>query len=284
MSLVGSHIEVHGSSSGAGSPYADPQTPRARGSAAMEHVEDLHPPISPKSSSEEYFLGAAIDTQSVSASVLSEQLYLTLKHARSGTTSAEDFVTALDHEDFMTATNPDSPYNFSHKVLDPSGSSFSSFPGKDSLAYETPSPNPEFYTPRGNRSSSTAPTRTTYEINPAEKAYVTAKDVWGWGKTVKVFKPFLGLAEGVAGKVASVVGSSMSDLDSLVVANLTKVDDKILNPAIGAIVKVVFSTMQKTEDFLKPVITAVLKPIGLVKNKAENPEVTTSYKSAVTPS
>jgi hypothetical protein len=281
MSLVGSHIEVRSTTTSisVSSPYSEAPTPRA---APGTDVEDLHPPISPKSSSEEYFLGGEIDTQSVSATVLAEQLYLTMR-TRSTAYTAEDYVTANDQEDFMTANADPISLNYSHSdTLD------SPLFGKDALAYsrsfESNSPNSLEFHDSNMASTASSPTRTSYEINPAEKVYLTAKDVWGWGKTVMVFKPFLGIAEGVAGKVVSVVGSNLSELDGAVTANLTKVDDNILNPAISTIVKIVFNAMQKTEDIVKPVIMAVLKPVGLVKSKAENPELTTSYKSAVTPS
>ena len=281
MSLVGSHIEVHSTTTtsiSVSSPYSEAATPR---NAPGTNVEDLHPPISPKSSSEEYFLGGNIDTQSVSATVLAEQLYLTSKRsATKSMANTEDYVTALDQEDFMTANADPLSFHFSHfDALD------SPYHDKDALAFsrsfESQSSSPEFHE---SNMSSTAPDRTSYELNPAEKVYLTAKDVWGWGKTVRVFSPFMGIAEGVAGKMVSVVGSNLSDIDGAVTSNLTKVDDNILNPAIDALVKIVFNAMQKTEDIVKPVIMAVLKPIGLVKNKAETPELTTSYKSAVTPS
>jgi hypothetical protein len=233
-------------------------------------VEDLHPPVSPKSGCEDFFLGEDLDTQSVSAADLAKQIHIT-HVARS--VGAEDFVTARDHDDFAT-TSSERLYltsNFSH--TDTLDSPF----GKDALvhsrSFDSNPSSPEFH--ESNTMSST----THYEINPAEKVYVTAKDVWGWGKTVTVFKPFLGLAEGVAGKVVSVVGSSLTDLDGTVSSNLTKMDDNYLNPALDKLVKVVFDAMQKTENIVKPVIMAILKPVGLVKNKAENPELTTSYKS-----
>ncbi|GKY91047.1 hypothetical protein MPSEU_000077500 [Mayamaea pseudoterrestris] len=281
-SLVGSQIEVHATTTSVAvsSPYTDNPTPRAGSNTPGMNVEDLHPPISPKSSGEEFFFGGEIDTQTVSATVLSEQLYLTMRARSTATNTVDDFVTAADQEDFMTAIADPLSMNFSHSNFDS--------PMKDALtfsrSFESDSPpSPQFHD-SNMTSSPTSPARTSYEINPAEKAYVTAKDVWSWGKSVMVFKPFLGIDEGVAGKMVSVVGSSMSDLDGAVTSNLTKVDDNILNPAIETIVKIVFGAMQKTEDMVKPVIMAVLKPIGLVKSKAENPELTTTYKSAVTPS
>ena len=278
MSLVGSHIEVHSTTTTSisiSSPYSEDPTPR---NAIGTNVEDLHPPVSPKSSSEEFFFGGEIDTQSVSATVLAEQLYLRGRSTKS-MANTEDFVTAADQEDFMTANRDPLSFNFSHyDALDSPYNAQDAF--ANSKSFESHS-SQEFHE---SNMSSTAPNRSSYELNPAEKVYLTAKDVWGWGKTVRVFSPFMGIAEGVAGKMVSVVGSNLTDIDGAVTSNLTKVDDNILNPAIDAFVKIVFNAMQKTEDIVKPVIMAVLKPIGLVKNKAENPELTTSYKSAVTPS
>mmetsp|Transcript_4341 Transcript_4341/g.8934 ORF Transcript_4341/g.8934 Transcript_4341/m.8934 type:complete len:114 (-) Transcript_4341:400-741(-) len=48
-------------------------------------------------------------------------------------------------------------------------------------------------------------------VDPAEKIYGTAKGVWGWGKGIIIFKPFMGIAEGIAGKIVETAGSNLEE-------------------------------------------------------------------------
>ena len=75
--------------------------------------------------------------------------------------------------------------------------------------------------------------------------------------------------------------------------NLHGLDDNVLNPAIKAVVETLMGAVGKTEEVIKPLIEAVLKPLGLLKENGEktpasammggkfntNPEVT--YAGAV---
>ena len=118
------------------------------------------------------------------------------------------------------------------------------------------------------------PSEAPQHLDAAEKVYDTAKGVWSWGKTIVVFKPFLGLTEAVAGKFVDMMGSDLTSVDGIVLDKLHEIDDSLLNPAIAAVLGALLGAAVKSEDVLKPLIISILKPLGLVKNTAENPEVT----------
>jgi len=118
------------------------------------------------------------------------------------------------------------------------------------------------------------PTEAPAHADAAEKVYDTAKGVWAWGKGLTLVKPFLGIAEGVAGKAAEMTGHSLEGLDGEVVKQLHGIDDGILNPAIEKIVGIILGAAGKSEDVLGPILVALLKPFGLIKSSAENPEQT----------
>ena len=111
-------------------------------------------------------------------------------------------------------------------------------------------------------------------VDAAEKVYDTAKGVWAWGKGVGVLSPFLGLAEATASKAVSMTGNSLESLDGAVLDQLHGLDESVLNPAIKTIVGALLNAAGGAEDFLKPVIIGILKPLGLIKDTAENPEMT----------
>jgi hypothetical protein len=118
------------------------------------------------------------------------------------------------------------------------------------------------------------PTEAPQHLDAAEKVYDTAKGVWSWGKSIIVFKPFLGLTEAVAGKFVDMMGSDLASVDGIVLDKLHEIDDSMLNPAIAAVLGALLGAAGKSEDVLKPLIISILKPLGLIKDTAENPEVT----------
>lgn len=118
------------------------------------------------------------------------------------------------------------------------------------------------------------PTEAPQHLDAAEKVYDTAKGVWAWGKSVIVFKPFLGLTEAVAGKFVDLMGSDLASVDGIVLDKLHEIDDSMLNPAIAAVLGALLGAAGKSEDVLKPLIISILKPLGLIKDTAEHPEMT----------
>jgi len=162
---------------------------------------------------------------------------------------------------------------------------------KDALSrnYELNHPEEEIFKDSNNKMATTTyasvppngggkkffPTEAPTHVDAAEKVYDAAKGAWAWGKGVPVLSPVLGLYEGVAGKAAEIVaGKSLEGVDGEVVRQLHGLDDGVLNPAIEKIAKILLGVAGKSEDILKPIIIAILKPLGLIKDTAENPEQT----------
>lgn len=294
MSLVGSEIDV----SPDNDKYShrrvvsdDAFTPRGQ-------PEDAHPPPSPLRPAEHLFL-SNLDTQHISAAALAQQIHQShrLSSGWTGTSVAtDDFATAVgDGDDSFFGSVVPQPISVRHSdILSPfaddesedESDSYESIFKKDVLSRNySPSTLSEVVfqdakmvapTPTTPATASKFfPTEAPTHVDAAEKVYDTAKGVWAWGKGVMVFRPFLGLAEGVAGKLVSMVGSNLETLDGAVVDQLHGLDDKILNPAISSIVGTLLGAVGKTEDVFKPMIIAILKPLGLIKERAENPELTT---------
>lgn len=124
-------------------------------------------------------------------------------------------------------------------------------------------------------SSSTMNEDKYMQIPVAEAVYGKAKDVLAWGKSVPIVSFFVGTSEAVAGKALGVVGTDLSQLDGKIGSEVTKFDKGILNPAIQAIAKVLIGVAGKSEETIKPIIDAILKPLGmLIKSKTneQSPE------------
>lgn len=114
------------------------------------------------------------------------------------------------------------------------------------------------------------------QVDAAETIYDKAKDFWSWGRGLPVVSPFLGIAEGVAGKFIGVTtGQSLESLDRAVTDQLQIFDDAVLNPVIAHFVHAVLKASSETEKVLKPYIMHVFAHTGLIKTKEENPELTT---------
>jgi hypothetical protein len=115
----------------------------------------------------------------------------------------------------------------------------------------------------------------------AEHVYEGAKGVWGWGKGVSIINPFLGIAETVAGKVAGVVGTSLEAIDGTIKPKLHEFDDGVLNPSIAKIVGIILATVSKGDETLRPIIEAILGPLGIIKKKIEDGEAEEEVTSEI---
>jgi len=142
---------------------------------------------------------------------------------------------------------------------------------KTSTPTTVPAPKKELKTPPPT-------TTTTEELHPdaATHVYEHAKGIWAWGKGVPVVSTFLGVTEVVAGKVVQAAGTNLEEIDGTIKPQLANLDTGVLNPAIATLVGVLLSAAGKTEETVKPIIIMLLSPFGLIKNEAENPEVTLS--------
>lgn len=228
---------------------------------------EAHPPISPASPAESLFL-FGLQTSNISATALAQEIRRNYRTGYSAQSIAtDDFATAVESADDIE--DPDSYSFFGRDVL----LTHSREPIlEDSIEEE------DEYHNSSNNMASTTPTTTTTEkhFDPASHVYDGAKGVWGWGKGVPVVSTFLGITEAVAGKVVGMAGTSLPDIDGHIKPHLAGLDEKFLNPAVDAIVGVILNAVDKTGDIVKPVVFAILKPIGLIKDKAENPETTVS--------
>lgn len=317
MSLVGQEVDIRKDSHGDDNPMntsdlaslpedthhlSNDNTPTLLPGAC---VEDVHLPPSPAGPAERLFFTEMLQSDNISATALAQQIHQShrsfIQSVASGVT-AEDFVTArgggsrlsenaqFDDDDdarnyFSSNDDGLTPFDFDDTPADENSQSpFDS----DVLAF-TKNTTSRTLPNQSRRETeyhdtqqimSTAATETTMHIDPAEKAYDAAKGVWAWGKGVFFIKPFLGIAEAVAGKAVSMTGSSLEDIDHAIMPKLQEWDDSLLNPALQAIVGTILGAVKKSEDIIKPVVFAILKPIGLIKEdkddkkKSSEPELT----------
>jgi hypothetical protein len=272
MNFVGTELDVS-----TGVVTRSPASPFSEPDDQEDSLPDAHPPMSPKGGAESLFLND-LETQQISAFHLADIIHQQYR-IDSTTVATDDFVTAVG-ERLSPVDSSSIDVFFSSSSVDPSNSS--PF-GKDALAHsrvlsDDSTPHEEHFHDTNMSASSSSSTKT----DAAEKAYDTAKSVWGWGKSVTILSPFLGLAEGVASKVATMAGTSLDSVDGSIQHQLEVLDGKYLNPAIAAIVNMLMGTVNKSEEVLKPLIQALLKPVGLIKKDAETPEVTTPSNPALT--
>lgn len=125
------------------------------------------------------------------------------------------------------------------------------------------------------------PTEAPQHVDAAEKVYDTAKGVWAWGKGVGIIKPFLGIAEQIAGKAVGATGNTLEGIDGMVIDQLHGLDDNLLNPAIATLVGILLGAASKSEEVLMPILLPMLKQLKLIKFSAETPEVTPDTAVAV---
>jgi pterin-4a-carbinolamine dehydratase len=228
MSLVGKELEVS---------FAD-------GTADTDEVssdDEVHRPVSPQSGAESLFLGS-LRTSHISANALATELRRSNRSSRSGSTVAtDDFVSAFDNLDDLIKFQND----FAKEA-----SSLSKHP-----IYE--------YEEHPRMSTSVE----SVKVDAASHVYEGVKNVWGWGKEQMVISTFLGFTEAIAGKVVSVIGTDLEEIDNNIKPQLVNFDSNILNPAVRAVLAVILNAAGKSEDFVKPIVVSILKPMGLIKDK-----------------
>ena len=248
--------------------------------------DDLHPSLSPPRSAESLFIGNSLasTTSRISAAALAQQIHL--HHAMTPSSSmlsvaTDDFHSAYSQQQRLNSNS----IHGSDPVLFPCVSyidddndenstlnSPSSVFDKDALSrdiYLDSSSDPHRFHDTTNNMSTTAihhteATSTTPISSPAEKTYEMAKGIWGWGKGVIILRPFLGMAEGVAGKAVAMAGSSLPEVDGNVAEKLTSLDQAILNPAIAALVEAIMGAAHSTHDFVQPMVLTLLKPLDFM--------------------
>lgn len=256
MSLIGSEFDI---------PGITMMTPSS-GDFSLDD-DDMLQPVSPKGPAESLFLGSSLPTDTVSAMELAHQIHEQHKASCSLSVATEDFASVAQsmHSGMETGR----------------GRHF--FPADDySLSKDSPfsrDPLSQDFVEITARTEDFEDSDMTAEnnIDVATHVYDSAKGVWGWGKGVFFVGPFLGLAEGVAGTVVSVVGKNLGDVDKGVAVKLHQVDDCILNPTINALLGIINGASDKTQEMLKPIVDTLMKPLGMIKNgSSKDPEFTTS--------
>jgi hypothetical protein len=243
------------------------------------YPDKLHPPLSPARGAESLFL-AGLATSNISANALASKL----RQSHSGSASSaqsDDFGTCAQNSDdlFLLSLSSDDDKNIpdldsdsdTESISTNTNTTMSTKVSIDNTSKATKMP--KKVDPKA--STTAASTGEEHHMDPATNVYEKAKGVWAWGKGVPVISFGLGIAEAVAGKAVSVAGSSLEDIDSkMITPQLTKLDTGVLNPTIESIVAMVLKAAGKTEDMIGPIIKTMLAPFGLIKNEAENPELT----------
>lgn len=65
------------------------------------------------------------------------------------------------------------------------------------------------------------------------------------------------------------ISYNLQSLDAALLDKLHGLDDGVLNPAIAAIVGTIMGAKGKTEDIFGPILSKLLSPFGLLKDKPE---------------
>jgi hypothetical protein len=113
----------------------------------------------------------------------------------------------------------------------------------------------------GTHPSSSRTNMTDALLSPAVKTYDAAKGAWSWGKGVALVAPVFELAQDLAAKVVGKAGTSFEDLDMNAAKLLHALDAHYLNPIVGNLVKAMLGAVASSEDFVKPIITSVMKSL-----------------------
>ena len=164
--------------------------------SAYHDSHDAHPPPTPPGAAESLFL-CGLPTSTISASALAEQIHIRHRpFSLAGTSIAtDDFASATDglHSSLLVEQDDDEHNEpFGNDAL---------IHSREALVLD------DFNDNNMAKTTNEEP----MHVDPAEKIYGTAKGVWGWGKGIIIFSPFMGLAEGIAGKIVETAGSNLEE-------------------------------------------------------------------------
>jgi hypothetical protein len=242
------------------------------------------PPLSPAGGAESLFL-AGLATSKISADALSNRLRLVQMYPDSDenkrSVSAASLRSVLT-DDFQSCAqfsdSPDFPFTDDEDDLDDDDTtSFFSIFKSPIKKMSTSTSSYANATKKAAKTESVAPTPAAAKeegMDIAEQVYEKAKGVWAWGKGVPLISIGFGITEAVVGKAMSVAGTDFETLDNQIKPQLEKFDHDVVDPAIKAVIGAVMNAASKSEGFVKPIVIKILSPFGLIKNEAENPELT----------
>jgi len=239
------------------------------------------PPLSPAGGAESLFL-AGLATSKISADALSTKLRHALKYPSSidkRSTSAASVRSVLTDDFQSCAEFSDDLDNFTDDEQDDDETHFfsifrkstSSMPSSAKSSKKTHKP-VETVPPLAPTPAPAPAPKDGLDV--AEQVYEKAKGVWAWGKGTPIISIGFGITEAVVGKAVSLVGTDFEKIDKEIKPHLATLDHDIINPTIEKVVGVVLGAAGKTENVLKPIVIKILSPFGLIKNEAENPELT----------
>lgn len=237
MSLVGKELEVS---------FAATTETFVETDEESSGLDDAHRPLSPATGAESLFV-SGLQTSAISANALASELHKNHRPLKF------DFTVATDdfHSTFDTSSDLHKFYNYDNENYDDAAE----FSKKEVTSKDS------------NMSNSTSSINVDeINVDAAAHVYEGAKNVWGWGKEQMVISTFLGMAEGIAGKIASVAGTDLEEIDGNLKPQLSSFDSGILNPAIKQVLSVILNAAGKGEEIFKPMVVSILKPVGLIKD------------------
>lgn len=263
-----------------------------------EDIDDLHPPVSPMTGAESFFL-PQFNHSDVSAYALASEIRRSKNVGNRSVASSkysvatDDFASACDNSLDLNCSDTEDNNN---NVIPTTGIFNNSLFGKDVLVHTRepiPEDSLEYYDededgiPRNIMSKATKTTTTsttsdhTGPSDVAATVYGKAKDVYAWAKTVPVASTFLGVAEGVACKVVSVAGTSFEEIDGQIKPLLSTLDSKYVNPAISAVAGLIVTGVTKGDETFRPVIMTILGPV-IGNREIENGNSSSSTSTSTT--
>lgn len=253
------------------------------------------PPLSPAGGAESLFL-AGLATSKISADALSKRLRLTTNSKYPGSverrsTSAASIRSVLT-DDFQSCaqfsddvdfpiTDDEEDEHDEHFQNDNNSNSeddttfFSLFRSPSKKMSTTTASSSSRKVNNNTKATPVEPSQAAKEgMDVTEHVYEKAKGAWAWGKGVPLISIGLGITEAFVGKAASVAGTDLQTLDQKIKPQLEKFDHDVMDPAIKAVIGALMNAANKSEGFVKPIVIKILSPFGLIKNEAENPELT----------
>lgn len=248
--------------------------------------ERAHPPLSPATPAESFFLSPKLKSSQVSGFALAAEI----RRSRSNLSMATDeFATAASigsHHNSPTPLAFSADDNlFGKDVLVHSRGPIADDYDDDHLDFKdshTFSEDEKTMMKSSTKTSAKASKKSNTPTQADDKTpdaamtvYDTVKNVWTWGKDVPILGFGEGIVESVAGKILSVAGTSLPELDKDIKPHVTSLDTKFLNPAIDAIVSTIMKGVSKGDDMIRPVIEkvapTVLGTLGMIEDDKKKP-------------
>lgn len=111
----------------------------------------------------------------------------------------------------------------------------------------------------------------TFDVS--QHIYDGVKNIWGFGCSIGIVRPFLKVTEGAAGKILGMTtGINLANGDEEIKPKLAELDHGVINPAISKVVGVFMPVVEKGESIVRPIVMTIgptlLGPFGLMKNPA----------------